>query len=593
MGGLSAGGGWGRLRATWEAEPLLTLAILAALVAIATTPLAFAVLGRTKWFEARRGRVMLRPSFWSVVCSMMLVMGIPAIFAALALKSRSFDSDRYEFDPNRTLSVLDQGRQYRTLKEADDAVRAERVILERERKDLVNAVKKVDEAMLPLRAAAARDQAAAKALNGVLDKFADVHKAIGLDAPQQLIVATAPPAEMIVAVPPGSNVPMMMMMPAPGVAATGASAPAPVAAAPVATTGLDPATAAAELATVAEPQKALAALLPLSGFPAGWVLGEQGGSHLEAFNADNLYEKINGRAESFLQYGVRGMAYCNYHPTDDDALEVQLYIFDMGDAIKAFGKYGSEKPEEIEPAEVGKDAYTAAGSVFFHAGRYYVQAVTASDDERSKAFALDIARRVDANIAGKPLPPAGAAGATAPSVAAAAPMPAPAGPTAEEEVTPDMLFKLLPDGPGRGGEKYVAQDVFGFSFLSDVFLADFKEGDTQWQGFVRPYPDAEKAKEILARYEREAKDLGATVEVLEAEGADRMLRASVDGLTDVFFLKGNTVAGANGATDAKPAEAFARAMAKSLPAKTPALPESEPAAAAGSSEGGEGGGESP
>jgi hypothetical protein len=461
------------------------------------------------------------------------------------------------------------------------------VILERERKDLVNAVKKVDEAMLPLRMAAARDPAAAKALNGVLDRFADVHKAIGLDAPQQLIVATAPPAEMIVAVPPGPNVPMMMPAASPAAPVPTAAA-APVAVAPAApTTGLDPAVAAAELATVAEPQRPLAALLPLSGFPAGWVLGEQGGAHIESFNADNLYEKINGRAESFLQYGVRGMAYCNYHPTDDDALEVQLYIFDMGDAIKAFGKYGSEKPEEIEPAKVGKDAYTAAGSVFFYASKYYVQAVTASDDDRSKAFAMDIAKRVEANIAGKPLPPATSAG---PALASAAPATATA--PASEEVSPDMLFKLLPDGPGRNGEKYVAQDVFGFSFFSEVFLADFQEGDVQWQGFIRPYPSAEKAREILAKYEKEAKDLGATVEVLDAKGADRMLRSSVDGLTDVFFVKGNTVAGANGATDPKPAEAFARAMAQSLPDKTPALPESAPPPAS-PTEGGEGGGESP
>ena len=41
---------------------------------------------------------------------MMLVMGIPAIFLALVVKSQYFDKDRYEFDPNKTWSVLEQGR---------------------------------------------------------------------------------------------------------------------------------------------------------------------------------------------------------------------------------------------------------------------------------------------------------------------------------------------------------------------------------------------------------------------------------------------------------------------------------------------------
>ena len=50
-------------------------------------------------------------------------------------------------------------------------------------------------------------------------------------------------------------------------------------------------------------------MLPLSGLPPEWSLGKPGDRHLETFNADNLYEKIDGRAESFIQYGVKGMAY--------------------------------------------------------------------------------------------------------------------------------------------------------------------------------------------------------------------------------------------------------------------------------------------
>ena len=46
-----------------------------------------------------------------------------------------------------------------------------------------------------------------------------------------------------------------------------------------------------------------------------------------------------------------------------------------------------------------------------------------------------------------------------------------------------------------------------------------------------------------------------------------MIISSNIGLFDVVFRKGNTLAGANGATQLEPAEAFARALAKSLPAK--------------------------
>src|SRR5262245_46729880 len=98
-------------------DPLMAVALVAAIVALATTPIAFAVLGRMDYLQARRGRTYRRPEFFSVVCAMLLVMGIPAIFCALVIKSQYFDKNRYEFDPNQTLTVIDQGRAYRNSEE--------------------------------------------------------------------------------------------------------------------------------------------------------------------------------------------------------------------------------------------------------------------------------------------------------------------------------------------------------------------------------------------------------------------------------------------------------------------------------------------
>ena len=86
------------------------------------------------------------------------------------------------------------------------------------------------------------------------------------------------------------------------------------------------------------PQKPIAAMLPLADLPAGWTVGKSGEKHIETFNADNLFEKIDGRAESFIQYDVKGMAYAYYHPTGDESNEVQVYIFEMGDTPQSPGQ---------------------------------------------------------------------------------------------------------------------------------------------------------------------------------------------------------------------------------------------------------------
>ena len=72
---------------------------------------------------------------------------------------------------------------------------------------------------------------------------------------------------------------------------------------------------------------------------------------------------------------------------------------------------------------------------------------------------------------------------------------------------------------------------------------------------------------MFEKYVTGVKQDGAEIKTLTAEGADEMIVCSNIGLFDVVFRKGNTLAGANGATQLKPAEAFARTLAKNLPAQ--------------------------
>ncbi len=569
----------------------MVLALSSALLALATTPLVFALLGRLDWFKARRGRVMQRPEFSSIVAAMILVMAIPAIFAALVIKSRSFDRNRYEFDPNRTWSVLDQGREFKNLRTADAAVKQEMERLALERKNLVENVKKLDEAMLALRSVAGTSPLVAQRFPHVLQTLAGVRKSVGVDGPQQLLDYTAPPVDLktMAAAVSGPSVS------APGLTAGPVAVPPALPVAAPTANGLSRAQIEAELATVPEPQQKIAAMLPLGDLPPEWTVGKSGERHLETFNADNLYEKIDGRAESFIQYGVKGMAYAFYHPTGDPSNELQLYVFEMADPLKALGKFGSEKPDEFQTVPIGNEGYTTAGSTLFYSGRYYTQIVSTQDDRKFGGFALELAKRVatsqkpgapgtsTANLEA----PSGVLAATvtqnataktsAPSSQSSKSSDAvskPAIPTnkpAAAEVTPATFFAFLPTANRQGDAKYVAQDVFGYSFLSDVFMADYKEGNDAWQGFLRPYRDEKEAKAVFEKYLVGVKKDGAEVKTLTAPGADEMVVSNNIGLVDVVFRKGNTIGGANGATSTPPAEAFARNLAKSLPAMVPTL----------------------
>ena len=350
---------------------------------------------------------------------------------------------------------------------------------------------------------------------------------------------------------------------------------------------MSPAEAAAELAAVPEPQRAIAAMLPLSDLPPEWTVGKSGEKHIETFNADNLYEKIDGRAESFLQYGVKGMAYTFFHPTGDASNELQLYIFEMPDALKALGKYGSEKPDEAKPIAIGDQGYTSAGSTLFYAGKYYTQIVSTQDDAKFASFAQELAKRVVSRQKPGSSPSSTASTTPAPPRLRPGPRPRrrrrparpkprpPPTPKPVAETSPSDLFAFLPAQKRDGEPKYVAQDVFGYSFLSDVFMADYKDGEVTWQGFLRPYRDAQEAKAMFEKYVAGVKKDGAEVKAIQADGADEMVLSNNIGLADFVFRKGNTLAGANGATSPAAAEAFARTLAKTLPATVPTIGSSQ------------------
>ena len=70
---------------------------------------------------------------------------------------------------------------------------------------------------------------------------------------------------------------------------------------------------------------------------------------------------------------------------------------------------------------------------------------------------------------------------------------------------------------------------------------------------------------MLEKYIVGVKKDGAEVKTLTADGADEMVVSNNIGLVDVVFRKGNTLAGANGATSTPPAEALPALWPRACP----------------------------
>ena len=105
--------------------------------------------------------------------------------------------------------------------------------------------------------------------------------------------------------------------------------------------------------------------------PQGWSAGE-----VSTFGPENLYVKINGRADYFLSYGFKRLYFMTLRASqDDDAPVIDIEAYDLGEPSNALGAFsGEEKDGEPTNADGGL-VYLSANALFVARDRYYVRAI--------------------------------------------------------------------------------------------------------------------------------------------------------------------------------------------------------------------------
>lgn len=186
-----------------------------------------------------------------------------------------------------------------------------------------------------------------------------------------------------------------------------------------------------------------------SGFPVveGWT--QQGEALI--YDADTLWEYINGAAELFVSYGVRS---CQTADLASEDLVVTLDLYDMGTPLNAYGVF--EREASGDPVEV-------AGAVAALVSPPY-QALLLKGSTYAKVNVFEGDLTMDA---GRGLLEA---------LAAALP--------GEGSLPPE--FGLLPSGGKiQGTDAYQAEAYLGLTELTDCVFAEYgAEGEEAWQGFV-------------------------------------------------------------------------------------------------------------
>lgn len=258
-----------------------------------------------------------------------------------------------------------------------------------------------------------------------------------------------------------------------------------------------------------------------SPFPdiAGWQLSGKP----VTYTPENLWDFIDGAAESYLAYSFRGLYVGEYIGTDSIAVRVEFYRH--ADPANAFGMYATERAPDYSFMTIGAQGYQEEGVLNFLNDAYYVKLSTHQRGSDAEAALRMIAEQIDEHLGGTKKFPAG-------------------------------LNWLPARGRRPNTEGYIAQSFLGYGFLRNAFTARYTDG---LQLFVLEYEAADSAAGALKQFLATAQT--STV------GRDRYRIADPNNGTISVALSGRFLYGMVGTAGAAVEQRYLDLIEAELPAR--------------------------
>jgi hypothetical protein len=102
----------------------------------------------------------------------------------------------------------------------------------------------------------------------------------------------------------------------------------------------------------------------------------------EIFDASNLSDKINGKAELYLSAGFTRLVSQRFKDERAADLWMEVFVYDMGSSQNAFSVFSAQRRKDADPLSLTQYAYRTPNAIFLTHGRYYVEIITSKASEQ-------------------------------------------------------------------------------------------------------------------------------------------------------------------------------------------------------------------
>ena len=95
----------------------------------------------------------------------------------------------------------------------------------------------------------------------------------------------------------------------------------------------------------------------------------------ETFDARNLSDKIDGKAELYLSAGFTRLVSQRFRDERETDLWMEAFVYDMGNSQNAFSVFSAQRREDAETLDLTQHAYRTPNALFLTHGRYYLEII--------------------------------------------------------------------------------------------------------------------------------------------------------------------------------------------------------------------------
>jgi hypothetical protein len=184
----------------------------------------------------------------------------------------------------------------------------------------------------------------------------------------------------------------------------------------------------------------------------------------DVYTPGNLWDLINGAAESYLSYDFVDLHLGDYENASGTVIHAEVYRHST--PVNAYGIYTAERSPEYKFVGIGAQGYLEEGVLNFLSGQFYIKLYSTDSGTKVQEALQKIGQKISGHL--------------------------------EQENSLPELLKLFPSsGQLPYADQYIRENFIGFDFLHSAFTVGYEGG---FKLFVIQGKDADEILEMAKQY---------------------------------------------------------------------------------------------